>query len=81
MPKNPPATVAKRALIKRAVEPSDLVADVRTLVGAGVRIDEAPLDAAMRGWSDNTRRAFRSDLTLLGAVVPGATSAARCCDG
>jgi len=71
MPKNPPATVAKRAMIKRAVEPSDLVADVRTLVGAGVRIDEALLDAAMRGWSDNTRRAVRSDLTLWGQWCRG----------
>lgn len=58
-------------MIKRAVEPSDLVADVRTLVGAGVRIDEALLDAAMRGWSDNTRRAFRSDLTLWGQWCRG----------
>ena len=71
MPKNPPATVANRALIKRAVEPSELVADVRTLVGAGVRIDEALLDAAMRGWSENTRRAFRSDLTLWGQWCRG----------
>lgn len=36
------------------------------MVGEGIRIDEALLDAAMRGWSDNTRRAFRSDLALWG---------------
>jgi integrase len=66
MPKTPPATATKRALVRLGTEPSDLVAEVRTLVGAGVRIDEALLDAAMRGWSDNTRRAFRSDLILWG---------------
>ncbi len=43
-----------------------LIADVRALVGAGEAIDAALLDAAMRGWSRNTRRAFRSDLTLWG---------------
>lgn len=31
-----------------------------------MRIDEALLEAAMRGWSANTRRAFRSDLALWG---------------
>jgi hypothetical protein len=81
MPKSPPGAAAKRALVRLGTEPSDLVAEVRTLVGAGVRIDEALLDAAMRGWSENTRRAFRSDLTLWGQwcrsrrVQPGATSA------
>src|SRR3546814_20846934 len=29
-------------------------------------MDEALLDAAIRGWSHNTRRAFRSDLILWG---------------
>lgn len=66
MPKSPPAAASKRALVRFGTEASDLVAEVRTLVGAGVRIDEALLDAAMRGWSENTRRAFRSDLTLWG---------------
>ena len=36
------------------------------MVGAGEAIVAALLDAAMRGWSRNTRRAFRSDLTLWG---------------
>ncbi|MEL0251922.1 MAG: tyrosine-type recombinase/integrase [Novosphingobium sp.] len=66
MSKSQPATFAKRALVRIGTEPSDLVAEVRTLVGAGVQIDEALLNAAMRGWSHNTRRAFRSDLTLWG---------------
>jgi len=42
----------------------ELIADLRALAGAGAAIDEGLLDAAMRGWSANTRRAFRSDLTL-----------------
>jgi len=46
------------------VEPEDIARDVRALVGAGVRVDAALLDAALRGWSTNTRRAFRSDLAL-----------------
>jgi integrase len=62
MPKKRPAT----AVVPLSAEPADLIADVRAMVGPSVRIDEALLDAAMRGWSDNTRRAFRSDLTLWG---------------
>lgn len=46
---------------------SDLVRDVRALVGPGVRLDGALADAAVRGWANNTRRAFRSDLSLWGA--------------
>ncbi|MCF8706419.1 hypothetical protein SAMN02927924_04212 [Sphingobium faniae] len=45
----------------------DLIGDVRALVGSTVSIDESLLDAALRGWSANSRRAFRSDLTLWGA--------------
>lgn len=51
------------------------------MVGGGVRLDEELLAAAMRGWSDNTRRAFRSDLTLWGAgcrrrrILPGSATA------
>lgn len=55
---------AGRALI--AVEPADLAGEVRALVGASAVMDEALLDAAIRGWSHNTRRAFRSDLILWG---------------
>ena len=43
-----------------------VVADVRELVGPRAPIDEALVAAAVRGWSANTRRAFRSDLTLWG---------------
>lgn len=43
-----------------------VVADVRALVGAGRPLDEALISAAVRGWSVNTRRAFRSDLDLWG---------------
>jgi integrase len=60
------SSVRTRKIVPLSVEPADLVKDVRALVGAGIRIDEALLDAAMRGWSVNTRRAFRSDLTLWG---------------
>jgi hypothetical protein len=58
------SSVRTRKIVPLSVEPADLVGDVRALVGAGIRIDEVLLDAAMRGWSVNTRRAFRSDLTL-----------------
>jgi integrase len=61
-----PKTPASTAIVRLSTAPEDLVADVRRVVGAGVRIDEALLDAAMRGWSVNTRRAFRSDLGLWG---------------
>lgn len=47
-------------------EVADVIGDVRALVGSEATIDEALLDAALRGWSVNTRRAFRSDLTLWG---------------
>ncbi|MBS0276126.1 MAG: integrase, partial [Proteobacteria bacterium] len=62
MPKTPPS----RALVPLSAEPADLIADVRTLAGQGAAFDPALLDAAMRGWSRNTRRAFRSDLALWG---------------
>lgn len=60
MAKKRPST----AIVPLSCEPVDLIADVAALVGAGEAIDAALLDAAMRGWSRNTRRAFRSDLTL-----------------
>lgn len=72
-----PNKLASTAIVRLSTAPEDLVADVRRMVGAGVRIDEALLDAAMRGWSVNTRRAFRSDLGLWGqwcrkrGVLPG----------
>lgn len=78
MPKKPPST----GLTPLCAEPADLIAEVRVMVGAGVRLDEALLDAAMRGWSVNTRRAFRSDLTLWGqwcrkrGVLPGSATSA-----
>lgn len=62
MAKKRPST----AIVPLSTEPVDLIADVRNMAGAGAAIDEALLDAAMRGWSANTRRAFRSDLTLWG---------------
>lgn len=60
MAKKRPST----AIVAQSAAPADLIADMRVMVGAGIRLDEALLDAAMRGWSDNTRRAFRSDMTL-----------------
>jgi integrase len=62
MPKKRPFT----AIVAQSTEPADLIADVRAMAGPGIRLDEALLDAAMRGWSANTRRAFRSDLSLWG---------------
>ena len=44
----------------------EVVEDVRDLVGPGVRLDAELLAAVVRGWSDNTRRAFRADLTVWG---------------
>lgn len=38
--------------------------DVRQLVGGTRAVDTALIDAATRGWSANTQRAFRSDLAL-----------------
>jgi integrase len=43
-----------------------VVSDVRALVGPQARVDTDIVAAAVRGWSLNTRRAFRSDLTLWG---------------
>ena len=60
------AATGGHALARLSADPADLVGDVRALVGAATPIDEALLDAALRGWSANTRRAFRSDLTLWG---------------
>ncbi len=52
------------ALPDPAVE--EVVEDVRDLVGPGVRLDAELVAAAVRGWSDNTRRAFRADLVVWG---------------
>ncbi len=43
-----------------------VVRDVRALVGPQGLVDTDIVEAAVRGWSHNTRRAFRSDLTLWG---------------
>lgn len=62
------STTAIPAATARRITPADLIADVRTLVGQGAAaaaaLDEGLLDAAMRAWSANTRRAFASDLAL-----------------
>lgn len=54
------------AVVPLSVAMPDPIADVQAMAGHNVRVDEALLDAAMRAWSGNTRRAFRSDLTLWG---------------
>lgn len=45
----------------------EIVGDVRELVGTAALVDAELVAAAARGWAANTRRAFRSDLTLWGA--------------
>jgi len=45
----------------------EIVREVRELVGFTAPVDAELVAAAVRGWSVNTRRAFRSDLTLWGA--------------
>ncbi len=47
-----------------ALEPSQLVGEVRNQLAPAATVDPDVLDAAMRGWSMNTRRAFRSDMAL-----------------
>lgn len=44
--------------------PLELAHEVRVAIAPDAAIDHDVLDAAMRGWSANTRRAFRSDLSL-----------------
>jgi hypothetical protein len=58
--------VLSRSSDPLSVATSDLIADVQAMAGHDGRVDEALLDAAMRDWSVNTRRAFRSDLTSWG---------------
>lgn len=41
-----------------------VVAEVRALAGPAAALDPRLIDAAVRAWSDNTKRAFVSDLTL-----------------
>ena len=60
----PESTPSPAILPAAGAVSSELIADLRALAGPAAAIDEALLDAAMRGWSVNTRRAFRSDLTL-----------------
>jgi integrase len=58
-------TTLKLAAVSPAASVADAVAsDVRQLVGGGRAVDTALIDAATRGWSANTQRAFRSDLAL-----------------
>jgi integrase len=57
------AIVAAARHVALSHDPEDLANDLRAMVGT-LRIDEVLLNAAMRGWSRNTRRAFRSDLAL-----------------
>lgn len=45
-------------------EPAQLMVEVRTQLAPTSTVDPEVLDAAMRGWSENTRRAFRSDMAL-----------------
>src|SRR3546814_9854640 len=45
---------------------TEIVRDVRDLVGQASPVDDELVAAAVRGWSHNTRRAFRSDLTIWG---------------
>jgi integrase len=44
-----------------------VVGDVRDLVGPSITLDADLVAAAVRGWSHNTRRAFRADLTVWGS--------------
>lgn len=46
------------------LDPLDLIDEVRSLIAPRATIDSDILDAVVRGWSANTRRAFRSDLSL-----------------
>jgi hypothetical protein len=57
-----------------------VVAEVRGLVGSKAPIDEALIAAAVRGWSANTRRAFRSDLAVWGRWCRQNRVAADCAD-
>lgn len=59
----PPAALPSPAAASSVTE---IVRDVRDLVGQAPAIDDELVAAAVRGWSHNTRRAFRSDLTIWG---------------
>lgn len=52
--------------VSTTLAPEDLIDEMRALIAPAATIDEDVLDAAMRGWSANTRRAFRSDLIQWG---------------
>ncbi|MGD9810609.1 MAG: tyrosine-type recombinase/integrase [Sphingobium sp.] len=45
---------------------AQVVGDVREFIGPALVVDADLVAAAVRGWSHNTRRAFRSDLTIWG---------------
>lgn len=51
-----------RKALSVPIEPDELIDEIRGLIAPSAKIDEDLLDAALRGWSANTRRAFRSDL-------------------
>lgn len=66
----PPETESSgppEAVPSPSADVAEVVSDLRALVGAARAIDCELVDAAVRGWSQNTRRAFRSDLTIWGA--------------
>ncbi|KKC24220.1 hypothetical protein [Sphingomonas sp. SRS2] len=64
MTTDPPEPLALPSPAAAPPDPSvaQVVEDVRDLVGAGIRLDQELVAAAVRGWSNNTRRAFCSDL-------------------
>lgn len=56
--------MSARHIVRRSHTTEDLSAEVKAMLGGAAVIDPALLDAAFRAWSENTRRAFRSDLML-----------------
>lgn len=60
------AVVPGPAAVESGGGVGEIVRDVRDLVGMATTVDAELIAAAVRGWSVNTRRAFRSDLTLWG---------------
>ncbi|HEX7855212.1 MAG TPA: tyrosine-type recombinase/integrase [Sphingobium sp.] len=66
MAEYPGREVTQIAAEQALAEAKPIVDDVRFLAGAGRTIDHELVGAAVRGWSANTRRALRSDLTLWG---------------
>ena len=62
LPSGPPA-----ALPPPSADVGEVVDDVRALAGTVREIKAELIEAAVRAWSHNTRRAFRSDLKIWGA--------------